>query len=425
MKERVLSRLNHFFKGSFFRNTTFYVGFAFLNRGISFLLIPFFTRSLTREAYGTYALFLTAAAICEPFVDMCFKDGITYVYYQPSRFSIRRYVSTFFYTSFFLSLLQLMALWGLTFVPLGQWRVPSFLILAPLCALAGAVSAALERTWRVRETPVPFGLFSLACVLLQLVLNIGVVIFLRWGWQGLLGTQVILACFKIFVAVTVFRRMGWLVRGVDFTHLKFGLKFGLGYLPNNLASRLDGAVGRFFLVRLHGLGMVGLYSMGQSLGSVVTLYSTSLINVYQPWLYRQFSSGERIDKRKIARATLLVFVSILIFAWLGSAVVYLFSGLILGKNFQGALPFIFWASTSQALNGMYWVASIFIVYTTKTWILSLLTLGALGQNVLFTWYFIRLSGPIGAAYAPVLVWFLSLCFSIMTGVRLWRNRSCV
>jgi len=71
---------------------------------------------------------------------------------------------------------------------------------------------------------------------------------------------------------------------------------------------------------------------------------------------------------------------------------------------------------------MYNVVSLFIYQTGKSWILSLLTVTAVGLNALCTWYFIRVFGLIGAAYAPVLAWAVTLVLSIAVAIKLMKSR---
>ena len=54
--------------------------------------------------------------------------------------------------------------------------------------------------------------------------------------------------------------------------------------------------------------------------------------------------------------------------------------------------------------------------------MSLLTVTAVSVNALFTWYFLRVSGLIGAAYAPVLAWAVTLALAVVVVVKLMRGR---
>ena len=74
-----------------------------------------------------------------------------------------------------------------------------------------------------------------------------------------------------------------------------------------------------------------------------------------------------------------------------------------------------------ALNGMYNVVSLFIYQTGKSWLLSLLTMTAVGLNALFTWHFLGVYGLIGAAYAPVLAWAATLALAVVVVIKLMKK----
>jgi uncharacterized membrane protein (UPF0136 family) len=63
----------------------------------------------------------------------------------------------------------------------------------------------------------------------------------------------------------------------------------------------------------------------------------------------------------------------------------------------------------------------FSYHTGKSWILSLLTGTAVGLNAFFTGYFLRTFGRIGAAYAPVLAWGVTLILSAAAALKLWTG----
>ena len=175
------------------------------------------------------------------------------------------------------------------------------------------------------------------------------------------------------------------------------------------------------------LAETGIYAAGQKLGAVVNVYNFSFANTYRPWLFKKLAGDASRgnapqERRKIALSVLLAFGSTLLFAWGGSLCMYMFSGFILGKNFSEALVYVFWSASAYALNGMYSVVSLFIYHTGKSWILSLLTGTAVVLNAFFTWYFLRTFGMIGAAYAPVLAWGVTLTLSAAVALKLWAGK---
>jgi O-antigen/teichoic acid export membrane protein len=406
----------------FLKQTAFYTGFAFLNRGISFLLIPVFTRYLTPEDYGIYSLFLTAVIVSDPFLTFSVHDAIVLVYYDRS-FPIREYVSTFCLFCGGLFVLQLACIGGAHFAPLGRFAPPLFLMLAPLGAVSNIMVYIMGLLWQVREKPTHYGIFNLGCILTQLVLNIWSVVFLRLGWRGLLYTQGSMACLITLLTLFILRRSGWLGLCFNKKCLSFGLKFGVGFLPNVLAEKLNDSVGRLLIAENFNLGATGIFAMGQKLGTVVGLYSSSFVNAYRPWLFKKLADDACLDERKIILSVVGGCASFAVFALGGSLLMYLLSGFVLGNEFQSSVVYVFWFASAYTLSGMYSVVSLFIYRTAKTWILSALTVIATALNVLFTWRFLQIFGLMGAAYAPVLAWAVTLALSVWTAVRLWKNRA--
>ncbi|MDR1874279.1 MAG: lipopolysaccharide biosynthesis protein [Synergistaceae bacterium] len=405
-------------KSRFFRHLVFYGGFVFLNRGLSFLLVPLFTRYLTPEDYGIYALFLTAVLICEPLLTFCVSDAIGYVYYNP-RYNICEYVSTLmvFYAGTFV--LQMACLGGGVFF----FALPLWLLCVPVAALSSIVTGALNFMWQLKEKPLPYGQFNFCHLLSQLLLQVGATVFLRLGWRGVVGAQVLLALLTIPLALVLLKKNGWLGLGFHRECLRFGLKFGMGLIPNAFAARFNDSIGKLFISQTFDLTETGIYAAGQKLGAIVNVYNFAFGSTYRPWLFKKLTGGGVArEARKIVLSVPLAFTSTLLFAWGGSLCMYLFSGFVLGRNFSGALIFVFWSASAYALNGMYNVVSHFIYQSGKPWILSLLSVSAVGLNALFTWRFLRTFGMIGAAYAPVLAWGVTLALSIVAALRLWRGK---
>jgi O-antigen/teichoic acid export membrane protein len=406
----------------FFRHTLIYVTFAFLNKGLSFMLVPLFTRYLTPEGYGIYALFLTAVLISEPLMTFCVHDAIGNVYYDRSRFDILDYVSTslLFCTCTFL--LQLILIGSLAFFRFDGFKFNPFFMAVPIVAFSYPMMGALGWMWQMKEKPVSFGCFHLFFMFSQLSLQIFVTVILKKGWQGVLFVQGALAIVTILLALFLLRVNGWLGARFDMKCLRFGLKFGLAYMPHTLAWKLNDSVGRLFVNRMYNLSDTGIYSAGQKLGAIVNVFSQSFNNAYRPWLLKKLSDGSSRHRRKIFLSAVLAFAATALFAGGGSACMYLFSGFVLGRGFAGSIVYVFWSAAAYALNGIYGSVSIFIYQTGKSWIMSMLTAVAVLSNALLTWVFIRKFGMIGAAYAPVLAWGMTLALAVAVTVSLWKNK---
>ena len=397
-----------------------YLFFAFFNRSLPFLLLPVYSRCLTPEDYGVYALFLTAVTIANPFLTLCWHNALAYIYFNES-FEIRRYVSSFLLVSLGLLALQEGALYLLTFVPLGRWAVPTFLLLAPVNALGMILISVVAAMWQVRERPLAFGLFQLFCAAAKATMNLCSVFLLRLGWRGLLASETLFYLIGIAVSLTLLYRAGWLGWAFDRRHLKVGLKLGLGFFPGTLANILNDSIGRILLADRFSVDAVGVYSMGQKLGTVAGLYTTSLHNVYQPWFFKKVNQGGKDLGRKIFRSLVLASSSILIFSGTAGLAMQLISSFVLGSAFRGAMPYFWLSLLSFSIVGIYGLLGYVIYSTGRTWILSCLTGMAALTNISLTWIFLNVFGVIGAGYASVLAWLLILLVAIPVTLREWRR----
>ena len=406
-------------KGLILRGVT-YLFFAFLNRGLPFLLLPVYSRCLTPEDYGVYALFLTAVAIANPFLTFCWHSGIAYVYFNKN-LDIRQYVSTFFLVSLFLLALLESVLYTLTFFSIGPWTVPTFLLLAPINTLGQILISVVSAMWQVKERPIAFGVFQLCCAIIKAVLNLCSVFLLRLGWKGLLMSETIFYITIIFIAVIVLYRLKWLGGEFDIKHLKTGLKLGLGFVPGVIANLLNDSLGRILLANRFSVDTVGIYSMGQKLGSVTGLYTTSLNNVYQPWFFKKINQKDRDLNKKIFYSLILASLSILIFSGSAGIAMQLISSFILGPAFKNAIPYFWLSLLSFSIIGIYSLLAYIIYSTGRTWILSCLTGLAAATNITLTWIFLDIFGVIGVGYASILAWTLILLLIIPIAFREWQR----
>ena len=400
------------------RHFSIYLGFDFLNRGIAFLLLPLFAHSLMPQEYGIYALFLTVTTLLIPFMDLTLNNAIPRVYVTPT-LDFSKYISTNIFFS--LAMCALLSVGALFLKPLFLKEALSFLAVAPLVTLSNLWMGLLSWVLRVEERPVTFGLVNLYSVVLQCVLSIGALVWLHVGWRGLIAVQVIVAGLRGALILWVLIGNGWLIFSFDKASLKFGLRWGMGFLFTSLAYQMDGAMGRFFLADGFDMGAVGLYAMGEKIGSLVSIYLNALANVYQPWLYRGLAQKVQ-PWRKIFLVTVSIFASLIIFAWGGSLMVYLLREPLLGERFQGAVIYIWFCATAAAVRGMYWITALFISYTLRTWLISIVTASAAALNFLGMWVFIRTSGVLGVAYAPLFAWLLAVLCLLYIARSLWRGR---
>ncbi len=402
----------------FLKHLIIYLGFNFLNRGIAFLMLPVYTRFLTPEDYGIYALLLTGSELCVPFLDFALNNAITRVYVEPT-LSFPRYVSTDIFFGLVMCCVQLVVLGTV-----GQFynsNIVFILMAAPLIAFSILLGKVVSWILRVEEKPTLFGCLNLYFAVIYVMINVVALVIFHAGWRGLIYAYMLTALFKILPVLWILIKNRWLILCFDKPSLRFGLKYGLGFLPTLFSQQIDHAMGRFLMANHFAMREVGIYSMGEKIGKITSIYSEALANVFQPWLFKMLAK-EKKSWRKILSATFVASASIFAFAWGSSIIIYLLKAFILGEKFQGSMIYIWFCSSIGAIQGVYWFVALFISFKLKTWIVSTVTIGMIGFNFIAMWCFLDKFGLMGVVYAPMLAWGFALLLLIKLALLLWKPK---
>jgi O-antigen/teichoic acid export membrane protein len=189
-------------------------------------------------------------------------------------------------------------------------------------------------------------------------------------------------------------------------YIKNALSYGLPLIPHALAGTIFSMTDRLFITNMVGIEETGIYTVGFQVGSIIGILATSFNNAYVPWLYEKLKRNEKKINLKIVKLTYLYFIIILLLSILIGGVSKFLFQVFLGVNYLESAKYVIWIAISFALNGMYFMVVNFIFYAQKNKLLAITTFCASLLNFLFNYLFIKMNGPIGAAQATVLIYFL-------------------
>lgn len=290
-------------KGEFFsqlgRNTALYTLAGLITRGVSFLLLPVYTRFLTTADYGVMQLLDITVDIAA----ILFVAGMTagmqrYYFAAKSDAERNAVVSTTFALEFGLGALAAAALFATA--PLASLiglTEPGHVFLVRIAAcnfLLGVLSSVPLLLLQSQKRAGAFLAATLAKLAMQVTLNL---VFLVWFQMGVLGIL-----YAGFIANLV---MGavlcvWLVRSVGFhvhTEVLRQLRaFGVPYQISTAGSFILVFGDRFFLGASRTIGEVGLYGLAYQFGFLLSsLVEGPFIRAWNPMRFQQLelSRAER------------------------------------------------------------------------------------------------------------------------------------
>ena len=242
--------------------------------------------------------------------------------------------------------------------------------------------------------------YSIDEIFLTFACSLFMVAYLRTGVIGLaLGRLIASTVVLIMVSM---RLLKTLPVSFNWHLLKDSIKISFPLIPRFFIRPIANQFDKYLLGLLGSLGGVGIYSIGQRIGSLVFTITTAMQNVFNPQIYiRMFNAGKEalspIGKYLTPFAYLSITAGLLISLFSEEAVY-----LLLPKMYYGAIPVITIMSIYYCLMLPGKVNGTQLIFMKKTHISLLLNLLWMGLNILFPLVFIKRFGVIGVAWGVCL-----------------------
>jgi O-antigen/teichoic acid export membrane protein len=392
------------------RNSFIYLIPVGVGNLIPLITLPIFTRILTKEDYGVFAL----SQIYAIFVSGIANFGLT-IGYERNFFEYRdRHKAAQLLYSTLAFILTAFAVFGLlTYIfkaPLAKWIIGSRehadLLFWTFCStgIMGLKTYYLSY-FKNTEDAKSLVWYTIDESLLGVVFSMFFVVLLRVGVIGLAWGQLFASVAVFSVLALRFRKI--LPVAFDVRLLKESLRLSVPLTPRIFLGVINNQFDKYMIGLLATVGGVGIYSIGQKVANVVFTYMTAIQNVFSPQVYkRMFDLGEKGGESVGRYLTPFAYVSVFI-----GLLVSLFSEEIV---FVLTPPSYYRAADVVTILSMMYASYFFakqpqLIYVKKTFMTSLLTLASLVLNVVINIPLIKMWGMIGAAWG-------TLFAGLLTGV---------
>lgn len=381
---------------------------AFILRGVSFFLIPVYTRYLVPAEYGKLDLLNTFSSTLE----IVFSLGLFQVFYMEffkkdeagKKELVDRILSVY--------LLLTTTLYALTAVVLFFFH-ESMLLNVRLILIYAALSVSYLNFFQNCFT-ILLRLYERARLLTMIqvgvgsgaiLMNVFFVVSLRIGIQGILLSNLLAVLITNLLAVSSYRSI---YGSFKFYHklrdYKELLRYSLVFIPGSLAFWLMNTVSRWMLLKYAGLHEVGIYSVAVKFSSIFDpLLIQPFLGSYNPRMLKGFSEGNFNQ-----RSGWLVPLVIGFFAVAGFVVAALASTLV-APAYQDAIHYIPILVIGVGFGVVAQVAVLLIIFRRKIHLSLSSMLTGFSVSVLANYLLVLRFGGIGAAYGTAagnLVWML-------------------
>lgn len=402
-------------------NSTLYMIPVIVGNLIPILTLPIFTRILSVEDYGVYALSLVYAV----FVTGVANFGLT-IGYERNFFESKdeRKIGGLLYATVIFVLITFVIFGVITFLLkdiLSQIIIGSekygYLLFWSYCSYgAMTIKTYFLIYFKNTENAKSYVWFSIDETIIGVIFSLFFVAYLRIGVMGLIWGQLIGSSIVFILLLFKFNRM--LPFYIDVSGLKNSLKLSLPLTSRIFFGVINSQFDKYMIGILGTLGGVGIYNFGQKIGNISFTFMTAIQNVFAPQVYkRMFDMGEE-GKTSIGKyLTPFFYISIA-----GSLMLALFCEeliiLLTPISYHGAINVV---SILCLLYGTYFFGKQpQLVYAKKTGLISVITLLTIFLNIIINLPLIKIWGYMGAAYGTLVAGLISGSISFIVSQKYYK-----
>lgn len=379
------------------------IWFVFCNlmqKGISIITVPIFTRILTTSEYGTYSLYLSWFNILTIITSLnlyygVFNNALNKIKDENER---NKYVSSMQGLTITITVILIFI-----YIPfqnywsnlLGLSKTIIWLMIAELL-----VEPAIN-FWSGRQRFDYKYKRMVGVTLLKSALNPILGLILVLAARNDKATIRIFSVVIVEVIISGYILIKQFFRGKCFynkDYWKYALGFNIPLIPHYLSATILNQGDRIMIKNIVGVSEVGIYSVAYSIGMLVQLFTNAINNSITPWMYENLNKKNYDNIKKniniILFSLALIIIGILFFV---PEIVLIFGS----KQYYSAIYIVPPIACSVYFIFLYNVFAIPQMYFEKQKFMSIASIIAAILNIVLNMIFIKIFGYLAAGYTTL------------------------
>lgn len=391
---------------------------AFLQKSISFITTPIFTRLLTTAEYGQYNVFNSWMGILSVIVTLNLYYGVY----------ARGLVTFESERNEFSSSLQ-----GLTLTLVAAWMAVCLLFSQFWNQLTGLTTLQMLLMLQMMWTTAVFSFWSceqrvdlkyrklvLVTVIVSIAKPILGIVFVNLSEDRVTARIFAIALVEL-IAYTGFFFVQ-IYRGKRFFSAKFwkhALVFNIPLIPHYLSSSILNSADRIMIDQMVGQSEAGIYGLAYSISMIMTMFNTALTQTIEPWLYKKIHTRRIQDIGQVAYPSMILIavVNILLIAF-SPEIISIFAP----NEYYDAIYVIPPVAMSSFFMSSYSFFAVFEFYYQRTKLIALATSVGAILNIVLNYIFIKIYGYYAAGYTTLVCYILYAVFHYIAMMKTCKNK---
>ena len=375
---------------------------SFLQKGISMITTPIFTRLLTTSEYGQYSVFNSWLSILTPIVCLNLYSGVYaqgIVKFEEDRNKFSSSLQGLVFTLSFA--------WVIFYLLTKEFwnHVFGLTTIQMLCMLFMIWSSASYGFWSMDQR-VDFKYHKqVVLTILSSIFHPAICIWLILQSEDKVTARII-GMTIVHLVLYFWTFIVQLNKGKSFfskRYWSYALRFNIPLLPHYISMTILSGSDRIMISRMVGDAEAGIYNLAYSVSMIMTMFNTALLQTIEPWIYRKLKENKIKDLAHVAYPCFiliaLVNIALIIFA---PEVIAIFAPV----QYKDAIWCIPAVTLSVFFTFLYTFFATFEFYYEKTSYIAIATVGGAALNIILNYIFINLFGYIAAAYTTLFSYIL-------------------
>ena len=370
---------------------------AFLQKGISMITTPIFTRIMTTDEYGQLGVFSSWFGIVSIFVCLnlfygVHSQGIVKFSEERAQFtSSLQGLTTVLVSVWTIIYLLFRDFWNQLF-SLTTIQMLFMMLLIWTSAVFNFWANEQRLTYSYRTLVIVTIFVSLAKPALEIMLVLHSDDKVTARILGMVIVELMAYAWMYVIQMK---------NGKKFYSKKFwsyALGFNLPLVPHYLSQTVLNSSDRIMIQRMVGDSEAGIYNLAYSLSLIMTLFNTALLQTLNPWIYQKIKEKKHKDIAPIAYVTLIIIATVnLLLILLAPEAVAIFAP----KSYQEAIYVIPPVAMSVFFMYAYDLFAKFAFYYEKTTVIMIASVSGAALNLILNYVFIKAFGYMAAGYTTL------------------------
>lgn len=384
------------------RASLWFAACSILQRGISLITTPIFTRLISTEEYGIYTMYMSWLEIFSIFVtfklsEAVFNKSMISVEPEDRRSTLGSYQ------------LLILCLWSACFLLYCLFRTTinslvkmdsSFMILMFSEILMTSIITLWSAYQRFEYKYKLLIAITLTIAILNPLLGITII---KIENNGAIGRIIGIVLSQLLVSIwLLFYNLKNVKKEKLFTNWLYAIRFNLPLIPHYLSQIILSQADRIMIGRMIGASEAALYGIAYTIGMLGTMITQSINNAYISWMYRELKK-KNYNSCLSTNILLLVFLEVCIFCVFIIAPEAMY--IIGGEKYLEATNVIYPVAISVSFMFTYGLFANIEYYFEKRIYVMIGTCASAVLNVALNFVFIQLYGYIAAAYTTLFCYF--------------------